>query len=99
MTLTKSIPLLRQIKEANGQWFSRGNKRFFGDVSYKAYYGKKSGNPYLVRATYAWSDMFGRPKILHYRVNKVNSDTKEIESLTDDTFNDIFAVKAWLRNN
>ena len=99
MTLTKRITLLRQIKEANGQWFSRGNKRFFGDVSYKAYYGKKSGSPYLVRATYAWSDMFDRPKMLSYRINKVNPNTKEIESLTDDIFNNIFEVKAWLREN
>ncbi len=99
MTLTKSAPLLRNIKTANPNWFSRGNKRFFGDVSYKGYYGKKTGNPYLIRATYAWSDMFDRPKVLHYRINPVHPDTKKIQPLIDDTFPNIFAVKAWLREH
>ncbi len=99
MTLTKSAPLLRQIKAANGQWFSRGNKRFFNDVSYRGYYGKKTGKAYLVRSTYAWTDMFDRPKVLHYRINNINQDTLEIEPLIDQTFNNIFEVKAWLRDN
>jgi len=99
MALTKSPTLLRDIKAANEGWFSRGNKRFFGDVSYKAYYGKKTGTAYLVRSTYAWSDMFDRPKVLHYRVNNVNQDTLKIESLIDDVFKSIFEVKAWLRNS
>ena len=99
MTLTKSAPLLRQIKEANQDWFSRGNKRFFNDVSYRAYYGKKTGKAYLARSTYAWTDMFGEPKRLHWRLNNVNQDTLEIESLLDQEFKDIFEVKAWLRDN
>ena len=101
MTLTKSPTLLRDIKEANKQWFSRGDKRFFGDVSYKAYYGKKTGKAYLVRSTYAWSDIFkpDHPRVLHHRINNVNQDTLEIEHLIDQTFSDIFVVKAWLRAN
>ena len=99
MTLTKSPTLLRDIKAANQKWFSRGNKRFFGDVSYKAYYGKKTGKAYLVRSTYAWSDMFDRPKVLHYRINNINQDTLEIEPLIDQVFNSIFEVKAWLRDS
>ena len=99
MALTKSIPLLRQIIAANKDWFSRGNKRFFNDVSYKAYYGKKTGKAYLARSTYAWTDMFDRPRRLHYRINNVDQDTLEIEPLIDQEFNDIFAVKAWLREN
>jgi len=99
MALTKSIPLLRQIREANEGWFSRGNKRFFGDIDYKAYYGKKTGKAYLVRSTNAWSDMFGSPKRLHYRTNNVNQDTLKIEGLIDQEFSDIFGVKAWLRDN
>ncbi len=99
MVLTKSPVLLRNIKQANPQWFSRGNKRFFNDVSYRAYYGKKTGKAYLVRSTYAWTDMFDRPKVLHYRINNVNQDTLEIDQLIDEVCNDIFAVKAWLREN
>ena len=99
MTLTKSPTLLRDIKAAQPDWFSRGNKRFFDDVSYKAYYSKKTGTAYLVRSTYAWSDMFGRPRVLHYRINNLNQDTLKIESLIDDVFKSIFEVKAWLRDS
>ncbi len=97
--LTKSEPLIRSIKQANPKWFERGNKRFFNDVSYRAYYGKTTGKAYLVRSTYAWSDMFGQPKRLHWRINNVNQETLEIENLLDDVFPDIFAVKHWLREN
>jgi len=99
MTLTKSIPLLRQIKVAQPEWFSRGNKRFFGDVSYRAYYGKATGKAYLVRSTYAWTDMFDQPRRLHWRINEVNQETLEIEPLLDESFDDIFTIKAWLRNH
>jgi hypothetical protein len=94
----KSITLLREIKEHNQQWFAGGNKRFFGDVNYKAYYGKATGNRYLVRATFAWSDMFGQPRKLHYRINPIGENF-EILPLIDTTFRDIFAVKDWLRVN
>jgi len=99
MALTKSPTLLRDIKAANDGWFSRGNKRFFNDISYKAYYGKKTGKAYLVRSTYAWTDMFGKPTRLHYRINNINQESLEIQSLLDQEFNDIFEVKAWLRGN
>jgi len=99
MTLTKSPTLLRDIKAANPSWFSRGNKRFFNDVSYRAYYGKATGKAYLARSTYAWTDMFGEPKRLHWRINDINQDTLEIEGLIDDIFPDIFAMKAWLRKH
>lgn len=90
---------LSDIKQANSGWFSRGNKRFFGDVSYMAYYGKKTGKLYLVRSTYAWTDMFGSPKTLHYRINNINQDTLDIENLIDDKFDCLADVKAWIREN
>lgn len=99
MTLTKSAPLLRQIREANPQWFTRSNKQFFNDVFYRGYYGKHTGKAYLIRSTYAWTDMFDQPKRLHYRINNINQDTLKIEELIDQEFTDIFAVKAWLREN
>ena len=98
MTL-HSIPLLRDIKNAQPDWFSRGNKRFFGDVSYRAFYGKATGTAYLVRSTYAWSDMFGQPKKLYWRINQVDQDTLKIGDLLDCTFDNIFQVKAWLRTH
>lgn len=99
MTLTKNKPLLRVIREANPDWFSRGNKRFFGDVEYRGYYGKATGKAYLVRSTYAWSDMFGEPRRLHYKINNLNQDTLDIGPLIDEEFRDIFEVKAWLREH
>ena len=99
MTLTRSKPLLRAIKEAQPDWFSRENKRFFNDVSYRGYYGKKTGNPYLVRSTYAWTDMFDHPRRLHFRINQLNPDTKKILDLLNQEFANIFEVKAWLRDN
>ena len=99
MRLAQSKPLIRAIREANPNWFSRSNKRFFHDVSYRAYYGKATGKAYLVRSTYAWTDMLEEPKRLHWRINAVSQDTLRIVGLLDDTFNDIFAVKAWLREH
>jgi hypothetical protein len=90
--------LLRDIRENNPTWFSASNKRFFGDRSYYGYYGVATGEPYLVRSTYAWTDMLGGKRTLHYRINKL-SDKKEILDLVDDIFVTLDDVKKWLRNN
>lgn len=89
---------LTDIRQAQPGWFSRSNKRLFGDVSYKVLHGKVSKKPFLVRATYAWTDMFGSPKRLHYRVNTINDD-RHIGNLVDKTFSDMDDVKDWLANN
>ena len=69
---------LADVKRANPIWFVAGNKRFIGDVSYKVLHGKATGRPFLVRATNAWTDMFGQPKKLHYRINPINGRGKGI---------------------
>ena len=89
---------LSELKQANEGWFSRGNKKFFGDVSYKVLHSKKTGKPYLIRSTYAWSDMFGQPKRLHYRINTIKEDST-IGNLIANIFSDIYAVKDWLKEN
>jgi hypothetical protein len=89
---------LTDVKEANPQWFDRGNKRFFGDVSYKVLHGKKSKKPFLVRSTYAWTDMFGGTKRLHWRVNLLKDNLK-IDNLIDKQFLDLDDVKDWLADN
>ena len=99
MTLTKSEPLLRQIKAANPGWFTGSNKRFFNDVSYRGYYGKATGKAYLVRSTYAWTDMLGSPRRLHWRINELDQDTLEIGNLIDGELKDVYEVKAWLREH
>jgi len=87
---------LSEVKAVQPQWFSHGNKRFFGDVSYKVLHGKRTGKPYLVRSTYAWSDMFGKAKTLHYRINRLHDDLT-VGLLVDDMFSDLDRVKGWLQ--
>lgn len=88
---------MTQVRAAQPNWFSRSNKRFFGDVWYRLYHGKVSRKPFMVRATFAWSDMFGRQKTLHYRVNEVNAETLQLGNLVDKSFRDLDDVKEWLR--
>ena len=97
--MVQSIPLLRKIRQANENWFSPSNKRFFGDLSYMAFYGGKTGASYLVQKTNAWTDMLDRPKRLHYRIHTLNQTTEEIGKLLDDEFESLKDVKDWLREN
>jgi len=86
---------MTDVRAAQPEWFSRGNKRFFGDVSYKLLHSA-TRKPFLVRGTFAWTDMFNQPKRLHYRVNPL-SETLEIQPLIDTIFSDMEAVKDWLK--
>jgi hypothetical protein len=99
MPIVKGVSLIQQIKEANGSWFSPENKRFFGDVAYFGLYGKKTHEPYLVRSTEAWTDMFGNAPRLHYRINNVNKETLKIEDLIETEFKTFDNVKEWLEEN
>ena len=87
---------MSDVRAANPNWFSRDNKRFFNDVSYKVLHGKRSRKPYLVRATYQWSDMFGGQKTLRYRLNPIKDDLS-IGMLLDKQFRDLDDVKDWLQ--
>lgn len=87
---------LADVKAAQPEWFSRKNKRFFGDVGYKVLHGKVSGKPFLVRSTYAWSDMFGQPKRLTWRVNPLD-EKLDIRPLVDEQFRSLDDVKEWLQ--
>ncbi len=87
---------LQMLKEANGKWFSPKNKKFFGDISYQVLHGKRTGNPYLVRSTYAWSDMLDRPKVLHWRINLLDPENLKIRSLIHKIFDSLEDVKDWL---
>jgi len=90
---------IADVKSANPKWFTRDNKRFFNDVSYHVLHSQ-SKKAYLVRATYAWTDMFNpRNRRLHYRINEIDQTTLEVGSLIDDEFKNIDTVKDWLREN
>jgi|HubBroStandDraft_6_1064221.scaffolds.fasta_scaffold318732_4 hypothetical protein len=86
---------LSEVRAVQPHWFSRKNKRFFNDVSYKVLHGKVSHRPYLVRATYQWSDMFDQPKTLRYRINTLKDDLS-IGPLLNQQFRDLDHVKEWL---
>ena len=85
---------LAQVQQANQGWFTPENKKFFGDQGYRVNQGF-SGTFYLVRRTYAWSDMFDQPRTLHYRLNVLEGT--EIRPLVDQAFLTLPEVKAWLR--
>jgi hypothetical protein len=89
---------MAEVKAANGDWFSRGNKRFFGDIQYWVLQGR-SGKPYLLRSTYMWSDMFGQPKRVSYRVTEIEADTLKIGGLIDDIFKTREDAKDWIKEH
>jgi hypothetical protein len=93
MTVTIS-----QVRETQPNWFSRKNKRFFGDIQYWVLTGK-SGKPYLLRSTFMWSDMFGQPKQVRYRISEIDQQTLKIGSLVDDIFHFREDAKDWIKSH
>ena len=89
---------LAEVRAVQPNWFSRKNKRFFGDIQYWVLTGK-SGNPYLLRSTSMWSEMFGRPRQVSYRVTEIKPDTLEIGSLIDDVFKTREQAKDWIKRH
>jgi hypothetical protein len=89
---------LHAVISAQPRWFSAENKRFFGDRSYDVA-KSASGKPFLIRSTYAWTDMFGGTKRLHYRLNPLDPETLEIQHLIDQEFADRNEVNEWLQEN
>lgn len=82
------------VKAANPGWFSRGNKRFFNDVSYRVV--NYRGKAYLARSTYGWTDMGGGKKRLHWRLNPL-SGKLEIQPLVDREFSGMEDIRDWIK--
>ena len=93
--LDQRVPKRGQYKGRIGGEYGH----IFHDVAYYGLYGKKTHNPYLVRLTEAWTDMFGNKPRLHYRINPVNKDTLDIEDLIEEEFRTMEYVKEWLEEN
>ncbi len=87
---------IADIRAAQPEWFSRSNKRFFGDLSYCVLHDKKTHDAYLVRSTTAWTDMFGGMKKIHWRLNAIDKETLKIGPLVDRTFQSLDEVREWL---
>lgn len=92
------LATMESVKRANMQWFDKGNKKFFGDRSYSVLYSK-TGKPYLLRSTYAWSDMFGKQKTLTYRINKIDPETLKIGSMVDVVFETRAEAKDYIKHD
>jgi hypothetical protein len=93
-TIQANEEKLDKIKAGNPGWFTLANKQFFNDVDYMAF-ASGSGKTFLVRSTYAWTDMLGDKRRLHYRVNPIGNNFK-IQPLIDTEFNSLDDVKIWL---
>ena len=87
---------IAEIRAANPIWFSRDSKRFFNDIDYKIRTGA-SGRRYLVRSTYAFTDMFDGVKKLHYRINPIDSNVLKVLPLIDEIFHTKEEVDQWLK--
>ena len=79
------------LKNAHKQWFSEDNMRLSGDIEYRILHNKQH-QPYLVRLTEAFTDMFGGARTAHYRINPIG-DNLEILSLDDRIFTCLREVK------
>ena len=88
---------LSEIRDSQPGWFSRKNKRFFGDLNYRVLHGKHSKKGFLVRSTFEWSDMCGGEKRISWRINEVDQETLKIRSLIDGSFRSLDSVKDYLR--
>lgn len=101
MRIANNQYMLRELKADNKDWFSPQNKRFFGDIGYMFYYSQ-SGEAFLARSTHQWSDMFGEPKKIFYRLNKLEQKeggNYRIGELLDEQFESLTELKNWLKRS
>ena len=90
MTLT-----LADVQAKHSRYFSRETQILFGDIKYWVLHDKDH-NPYLVRYTTAWTDMFDDIKKPHYKVNPL-TPSGDIGQLFEEEFLTLQDVKTWLR--
>jgi hypothetical protein len=75
--MTLSIADVRQV---NPMYFSKENTKFSGDISCRVLHDKQR-KPYLVRFTYAWTDMFGGERIAHWVINPIGANLEILPHL------------------
>lgn len=90
---------LEDIRQANHGYFSPGNKKFFGDISYEVEMGQKTKTAYLVTYSNAWTDMFDGQKKPHYYVKPIMTGDLTIGPLIDKRFWTREELNAWLQQN
>jgi len=87
---------IADVRQANGMWFSSKNQSLFNDLEYRVLH-TKNGNPYLVRLTGMFSDMFDGQLKHVYKINHLEHDL-HVGLLVDRDFNTLDEVKEWLKN-
>ena len=86
---------IAQVKNANRVWFNGENRRFHSDISYRVLHDRNK-NPYLVRYTYGFSDMFTGIKVAHWKINPL-SEHLEIKPMLDGFYDTLAEVKQVLK--
>jgi len=90
------IKTITDLRKLNQNYFSRANKKYFQDISYRLL-TSRTKIKYLVTHTCKWSDMFGDPKKPCYVLKPISIDGK-IGSLIDLEFKTLQQVKDYLKN-
>jgi hypothetical protein len=85
---------LNDVIRKNPRWFDGREMKIAGDVNY--WLRRKRDRLYLLRSTYAFTDMLGGRKRLHYRLNRIDPDTLKVGSLVGPEFANTQEVGAWL---
>jgi hypothetical protein len=88
---------IADVRRANGMWFSSKNQRLFNDVEYRVLH-TKDGNPYVVRLTGMFSDMFDGHLKYVYKINPILEPSLTVGIMVDRDFNTLDEVKEWLKN-
>jgi hypothetical protein len=82
---------IARLRAAHQNYFSKENIRCFDDLEYRILHDKQH-QPYLVRLTYGWSDMFGGDRIAHWKINPIGPNL-ELLSLDARSFRTLADVK------
>jgi len=80
---------------AISSYFSRDNKKFFNDISYKLLTHKITKVKYLITHTYKFSDMFDNIKKDSYVIKSISENGKISNDSLD--FNTLENVKNYLK--
>ncbi len=87
---------LADVKRANSVYFAKGQKEFFGDISYRIL-TSSDGLKWLITETFGFSDMFGAEnKRAFWTAKAVNMETLKIASGHKE-FKTLDDVCAWLK--
>ena len=73
---------LEKVTKEQPWYFTKENKRFFGDISYHVFHSLK-GIAYFVTKTYQWSDMLGDTKKAVFIIHNLNQETGKLGNFVE----------------